>query len=294
MARTATGTFPIGFRRGWGQWQRDLPAAVQWAKKNDFEHLDLGPVSPEEARQVTESGLQIGSFDLKQWPDLASPDAGKRAAAAAANAEAVKALVPIGVRNFFAVVVPEEPSRSRKENYEFAVAGWGELCRLLSSLNVRIVLEGWPGQSPHYASLACTPVELRAFLKDVGSEVLGVNFDPSHLIRMNIDPVRFLGEFASIVYHVHAKDTELLDDDLYEFGDLQQATFAKSHGFGGHHWRYTIPGHGAARWAKLFRQLHDSGYRGRVSIELEDENFNGSTEGEQRGLLASRDFLKYV
>jgi hypothetical protein len=33
------------------------------------------------------------------------------------------------------------------------------------------------------------------------------------------------------------------------------------------------------------------GYKGTISVELEDMNFNGSEAGEKRGLIASRDFL---
>ena len=39
---------------------------------------------------------------------------------------------------------------------------------------------------------------------------MSANFDPSHLIRMGIDPLRFLEEFIDSVYHVHGKDTEIL------------------------------------------------------------------------------------
>jgi hypothetical protein len=31
-----------------------------------------------------------------------------------------------------------------------------------------------------------------------------------------------------------------------------------------------------------------------ISIELEDENFNGTEEGEKRGLIAARDFLVHA
>ena len=37
-----------------------------------------------------------------------------------------------------------------------------------------------------------------------------------------------------------------------------------------------------------------TGYGGRISIELEDMNFNGTEEGEKRGFIASRDFLVHV
>jgi sugar phosphate isomerase/epimerase len=119
-----------------------------------------------------------------------------------------------------------------------------------------------------------------------------VNYDPSHLLRMGIDPLRFLREFASRVYHVHGKDTELIEEGLYRYGNFQEPTFGKPHGFGEVNWRYTIPGHGAVRWVEIFRILAEAGYQGAVSIELEDENFCGTTEGEKAGILHARDFLQ--
>ena len=128
-------------------------------------------------------------------------------------------------------------------------------------------------------------------IKEVPSTSIGINYDPSHLIRMGIDPIRFLEEFADRVYHVHGKDTEVFAENVYEFGTEQPATFAKGHGFGSLAWRYTIPGHGEMRWLRAFEILKAHGYQGAVSIELEDENFNGSEEGEKMGILSGSQFL---
>lgn len=291
MTHTRTGGFPIGFRRGWSDWQRDMPTLVAFARDHDFACLDFGPINADELRPVFDAGLKVGSVDLRQWPDLASADAGRRDAAIDANLAMIGPLIAAGVANFFAVVVPEDKTRKRRESFDFAVRGYAALGEKLGALGGRIVLEGWPGDGEN---LACTPADLRAFFHAAGGDALGVNFDPSHLIRMGIDPVRFIDEFAPRIFHVHAKDAETLDDELYEHGNFQPATFARPHGFGRHHWRYTLPGHGCARWGRLLRTLSEAGYSGAVCIELEDENFNGSREGEQRGLIASRDFLAGV
>jgi sugar phosphate isomerase/epimerase len=294
MATTYTGKFPIAFRRGWSDWQKDLGTVIKFAKDNGFEAIDVGQIPAAELKQITAAGLKIGTVDLNDWGKLGSPDAAKRKDAAQANAEYIKSVVSLGAKTFFTVAAPENDSLERKANFGYVADGYGQLCQAIEASGAKIVIEGYPGGSPHYAILACTPSEYRALLKAVGSSALGINFDPSHLLRMGIDPVRFLAEFAGKVYHVHGKDTEILTDELYEYGDTQHDAFAQGHGFGENHWRYTIPGHGVARWKKLLTQLKDAGFKGFVSIELEDENFNGSTEGEQRGLLASRDFLKYV
>lgn len=293
MAHTHTGNFPIGFRRSGSEWQRDLTSLAQFAGTHHFSGIDTGPEPVAELEKITKAGLMLGTVDLKDWSMLASADAGKRKEGVAINAEYVKSLAPLGVKNFFIVVIPEDHARARSENFKFAVDGYAQLAHAITSSGGRLAIEGWPGGSPHYSSLACTTADYRAFLKEVPNNV-GINFDPSHLIRVGIDPVRFLSEFAPRVYHVHGKDTELLEEELYEHGNLQSATFARSHQWGGHHWRYTIPGHGCARWHKLFSILTASGYKGMVSVELEDENFNGSDEGEKRGLISSLEFLRSV
>ncbi len=295
MATTKTGSFPIGFRRGGSDWQKNLSDVIQFAGDHDFPGIDVGAIPVSELKQILESGLRIGTVDLPQpWPDLMAADQAKRQEACDRCSDYIREVVDLGVRYFFVVLIPEDHTAGRKENFDKAVEGYGRLCEQVQSTGARILIEGWPGMPPHFSSLACTPADYRLVLESIGSEVMGVNYDPSHLVRMGIDPIRFLETFGPRVFHVHGKDTELFQNELYEYGNLQQATIAKSHRYGGYHWRYTIPGHGVVRWGKLFTILADLGYDGMVSIELEDENFNGTLEGEQRGLIASRDFLVHV
>jgi sugar phosphate isomerase/epimerase len=292
MPQTRTGSFPIGFRRGWSPWQKDLSQVISFAKANDFAGIDVGDLPAEQIKPILSAGLLIGSVDVKQkWSALASADAGKRKDAVAAAAQQIKSTAALGVRNFFVVVFPEEDARLLKENFPLAVDGYAQLARAISATGARIVIEGYPGSHPYYPALCCTPASLREFFKETASDVLGVNFDPSHLIRMGIDPVRFLQEFVGRVGHVHAKDTQIMPEKLYEFGHLQHAALTDPHPFGGHFWRYAIPGRGIAPWEKLLRILKEADYRGMISIELEDEDFNGTEEGEKRGLLAARNYL---
>jgi sugar phosphate isomerase/epimerase len=292
MATTRTGSFPIGFRRGWGDWQRDLPQLMDFARQNRFDFLDFGPAPVEELKQVVAAGIRIGSVDLMGWKDMLSPDAGRRRAAVQANVEYVRALTQLGIGLFLTVMQPEDPARPRRENFDFAVNSYGELLRNTGSTGAKVLLEGAPGGPPHFGSIACTPADLRALFGAIGSDRLGVNFDPSHLVRQGIDPQRFVAEFTPRIYHAHAKDTELLAEGLYDHGNVQQATFDKPRRFGAHCWRYALPGRGAVPWGALFSQLAAAGYRGLLSIELEDEDFTGSDELEQRGLIKSREFLE--
>lgn len=288
--KTRTGNFPIGFRRGGTDWQKDLTKVLGWAKENGLEVIDLGKDAPEAAPVVRAAGLRVGSIDLLDNKGMISPDKGKRSAALAANREFIQACAGKEPTNFFLVMLPEKVELPRSENFGYMVESFAELAPVLEANNSRIVIEGWPGPG----ALCCTPETLRAFFAAVPSKAMGVNYDPSHLLRMGIDPLRFLHEFGDRVYHVHGKDTELLAENQYEYGIEQPATFAKPIRFGAHAWRYTIPGQGQVRWVETMRLLVEKGYQGAVSIELEDENFNGPTDSEQIGILQGARFLAGV
>lgn len=51
-----------------------------------------------------------------------------------------------------------------------------------------------------------TSDQLARLFADVGSDNFGVNFDPSYLTLIDVDPVRFVKRFAARIRHVHLKD----------------------------------------------------------------------------------------
>jgi sugar phosphate isomerase/epimerase len=287
MLTTRTGNFPIGFRRGGSDWQKDLPKLVAWARENELGVIDLGRNVEEIAIVREAGGLIVGSVDLLEWQPMMSADKGKREESVAKNAEYVAKACAAGARNFFCVMLPEDASKPRKENFGYMVESLNALSPALEKAGGRLVIEGWPGPG----ALCCTPEGYRATFKECPSKAIGINYDPSHLIRMGISPLRFLKDFAPRVGHVHGKDTEVLADDLYEYGHEQPATFKESPAFGGAAWRYTIPGHGETNWRQVFHILMTNHYKGAISIELEDKDYNGSEEGEKRGILFGAQYL---
>jgi len=288
--KTGIGNFGIGFRRSGSEWQRDLSRLAKWSVEQGFECLDLGS-NADDIITVLAAGLRLGSADLSDWQEMASADAGKRGAALERQTEFILQVTKAaGPTNFFVVMLPEDPQRSRRENFDLMVQGFRPLMPVLEASGSKLVIEGYPGPG----ALCCTPETLRPFFEAMKSDAAGINFDPSHLLRMRIDPVRFLREFCGRVFHVHAKDTRQFEEDYYEFGTEQPGCFTSPHRWGGTTWRYTIPGAGSADWKSLFEILEREGYAGFVSVELEDENFNGTTEGEQRGLLESARFLSQL
>ena len=285
--KTATGGFPLGWRRRNFAWEQDLDGMIAWALENELEVIDLGRDADSIAKTVIDAGLRVGSADLTAWTEMMSPDAGKRAEAVARNAEYISACAAAGAKTFFICMIPEDPSRERAENFAYMVESYGELRAAFEANEACLVIEGWPGPG----SLVCTPETYRAFIEQVGSPNMGVNYDPSHLLRMGIDPIRFLKEFVGHVFHVHGKDCMIIEENLYQYGNLQEATFATSYKYGGMNWRYTIPGQGLSDWKIILNTLKDSGYSGCVSIELEDHYYDDSEYLQKQGVLQGVSFL---
>ncbi len=297
MAVTRTGSVPVGILCNCG-WMENLEDLGRFVRESRFDCVEIPAWPAAKVKELADSGTSVGVVHLPQpWGDLAAPDAARRRDAADRSAAYVESVFDSGVRVFLSCLFAGEEDGDRRTSMGHAVDGYGQLCERLAALpdgGARVVLEGWPGPGPHFPVLACTPEGYRAIFEGTGAPNLGVNFDPSHLIRMGIDPIRFLEEFVSRVFHVHGKDAEILGEGVYEYGTLQPPIEAPGLNFGDTYWRYTIPGHGCARWGRIFRILAEAGYGGKLTIELEDMNFNGTEAGEKRGFVVAREFLESV
>jgi sugar phosphate isomerase/epimerase len=101
--------------------------------------------------------------------------------------------------------------------------------------------------------------------ESVPSPALGLSFDPSHLVWLQIPDVpRVIRRYGERIYHVDAKDTEVMPERLAAQGILGNAW-----------WRYRLPGHGSLDWPAIFAALREIGYDGAVDIENEDPLYPG-------------------
>lgn len=183
------------------------------------------------------------------------------------------------------------PTNHAKKVSRFWKETFPEVVSHAEEKGIYMALEGWPGPAPQYPAIGCTPETIRAMFNHIPSKHFGLNYDPSHLVRLGIDYLRVLAEFGDRVNYCHGKDTEILRDELYEFGTLP-TTFGANYGFSDGSWRYTIPGHGDVEWGKVAVRLEKIGYKGPISIELEDQRFWGSLEAEQQGIIKAKNHLE--
>ena len=131
---------------------------------------------------------------------------------------------------------------------------------------VRILWEPYP-EAPN---LATSPVGFAALFQAFGdSPYVGLQYDPSHLVRQFMDPIQTARDFVAHIYDVHLKDTEILWPVL-RAGGIHPVNGARW-------WRYRIPGMGSLNWREFFSVLQDAGYAGGMSIEQEDPLYGADT-----------------
>ncbi len=187
--------------------------------------------------------------------------------------------------------VGRDVSRTVGQNLAEAERLLPPLVATASEHGVQIVVEnclmsGWhpDGYPPN---LAYSP-ELWEWMAGIG---IRLNFDPSHLPGIGIDPVRAASTAAGLVGFMQAKDVEVLPGRIDRFGfygNARDRSDAWDHAW----WRYRLPGLGQVDWSGVLAAIRAGGYDGVVSIEHEDPTYSGSVDAVTRGLLLARDTLQ--
>ena len=279
----------IGFRIPGALSRLPLSDLALWAKKNGFDSIDLGAPDPSRVSALKTGGLSLGTCDLIGTRELLSPEPATRRKGIEAGVQCIEAMANLGFTKAFCVFFPADASQSRTVSFENWKSSFPEVAKVAARRGVRIAMEGWPG--PNNSALGVTPETLRAMLAVVPGDEFGINYDPSHLVRVGVDYQRFLREFGPKVIHAHGKDTEPDPEGLYNYGNVGP-TFDKPVFCGGGDWRYCIPGEGFVSWAWVCAELHRHGFDGTVSIELEDFRYNNTEDGEKKGLLRAKAHLE--
>ena len=194
-------------------------------------------------------------------------------------------LLGVGLVNTF---VGRDPRRSLEENWPQFLRIWPGSVKLAEDCGVRIGIENCPmlfsaDEWPGGKNLAVSPAIWRRIFEAIPSPSLGLNYDPSHLAWQSMDYIKPLREFASRIFHVHAKDVRVDQDKLDEVGTL--AAPLQYH-------CPKLPGLGDINWGRFFSVLGDAGYTGPVCIEVEDRAYEGSLPRRKTALKQSAWFLR--
>ena len=262
---------------------RSLPFAqvAEWGAQQGFEAIDA---SLETADLCAQLGLEVGSIPL--GAGLLTTDASAREQAQRAAMATIRKAADKGIKRAM-IDHHRMPGMSAAESIDIFAKGYAPVAEYAESLGFRLVMEIYHA---HGQWLAITPELIRALFAAVPSRSLGICMDPSHLVVQGIDHIRATKEFGDRIYYAHAKDTEILHDQLYEYGIMGRALGEGVRPYGGW-WRYRLPGYGQINWPQFMGALAEVGYDDVLAIEHEDAIWYGSHELNKKGLLLSKAFL---
>lgn len=264
---------------------------VAFAKEVGLDAVDLPRPDAAYKEALDAAGLSVGSVDVSHIGDTLVADDNVRAEAVKKVKEQLDAAAAIDAKTIFVCLHPSDRSAKRADTFAIFKETYPEIVGHAESLGLSLAMEPWPGGAPYFPTIGCTPEMLRAMFDVISSPALGICYDPSHFIRLDIDHKRVLEEFGDRVRHVHGKDTEILGEGRYLYGNLG-TTFGVDIGWSDGDWRYTIPGSGETNWVKVIAHLRMKNYPGIISIELEDDVYGGSLEANKEGIRKALEHLR--
>lgn len=254
--------------------------------------------SEEKRQQYSEAvqsrGLKISAFSCHGNPISPDEDFAKQSDETLIKSLKLAALMNVPVVNTFSGTAgdhegakypnwpvapwPNEYAEVLKWQWEEKlIPYWKKTAAIADELNIKIGLE------LHGGFLVHTPYTLLK-LREATSSAIGANLDPSHLWWQGIEPVgaiKILGK-AGAIYHFHAKDTYLDQDNINMYGltDMQPYGNVQNRAW---NFRSVGCGHSIQEWSDIMSALRTYGYDYVVSIEHEDPLMS-IEEGFQRAV----------
>lgn len=248
-------------------------------------HIDVNNPDITSIKELEkETGVYISG--LGYYPNPLDPDPEKAAFYREHIKQVIRAASKLGIPvvNTF---IGRNPGLSMTENLQLFAKHWPAIIKVAEEHNVKIGIENCPmwftnDEWPGGKNLATTPAVWDRMFEIIPSPILGLNYDPSHLIWQMMDEIRPIYDYKDRLHHIHLKDVKLYRDKLNRVGIMANPLEYHSP---------KLPGLGDVRWRDFFTALTDVRYRGPVCIEVEDKAYEGSPQDVQTAILTARNYL---
>lgn len=252
-------------------------------------HIDVASLDEKsiEAIKNTLHKNNIYISGLGYYPNPLDPDSEK----ASVYIQHIKDLIEAAAKLSVPIVntfIGRDPSRSVAWNLERFKEVWPEIIAKAEEHQIKIGIENCPmyftqDEWPGGKNLASTPELWDKIFEAIPSDFFGLNYDPSHLVWMQMDEIQPIYDYAEKLFHIHLKDAKVYKDKLNRVGIMAHPLAYHSP---------KLPGLGDVRWRDFFSALTTVGYKGPVCIEVEDKAYEGSDANIQNAILTSRNYIK--
>ena len=261
---------------------RPIAETARWGRDRGYDFVEVGPHAPlDELRDYLVGEPVLPVHALLYCRNIRHPDPAQRQAFRQAT-EARLDLARDHNIGIVSISTGIDPARSLRANVADSAGALQELCDYAGP-DVMVAVENCPDTG----NIAVNPDLWAALIGAVDRPNFKLTYDPSHLVRLGLEPYALIEEFAPHIVHVHAKDAEVLGPKLARRGFLDEGW-----------WRYRVPGWGQVDWRRVLTHLGEIGFRGGISLEHEDPLFGGDAKGEvdseyeaERGLHAGKSHL---
>ncbi len=158
---------------------------------------------------------------------------------------------------------PDYPEILKWQWEEKLIPYWKEEAKFAKANGVKMIcFEMHPGFSVH------NPEALMRLREAVG-DIIGANFDPSHLWWQGMDPAAAIRYLGKAIFHFHAKDVKIDPYNTAKNGVLDTKSYTDE---ANRSWIFRTMGwgHDAGEWKSIVSALRLVGYDWALSIEHED------------------------
>jgi sugar phosphate isomerase/epimerase len=291
---------------------------VKWASKTGFttlevesypnsKHIDPWKLDSGGIQDIKQVLKKHNMFitDLSYAPNNLDPNEKKRKE----HLEHLKKVIEAGEKLQIERVTTfagRNPNLDMDENIELFQKEFGPVVDLARNCNVKLAIENCPMGFALYGggNLAHSPKIWDRMFK-LFDRTLGLCFDPSHLLWLQIDYMQALRDYMDRIYVVHAKDCEIDRNLLGRVGILDSEwidmLFTGKTGIGHRSikwkdprmqwWRYRIPGLGEIDFKRIINELLLKKYGSDIIIEHEDPIWYGTEKLNKQGLSIGLEYL---
>ncbi|MCU1473314.1 sugar phosphate isomerase/epimerase [Amnibacterium sp.] len=156
---------------------------------------------------------------------------------------------------------PPVPDEMVEAGFQDFADRFNPILDVFDQLGVRFAFEVHPSE------IAYDYWTAKRMLDAIGNRpAFGLNWDPSHMVWQQIDPVGFILDFADRIYHVHCKDSKVQTGNGRNGRLSSHLPWADPR----RGWDFVSVGLGDVPWQQCFRALNAIGYDGPLSVEWED------------------------